>query len=214
MSDVREIPVEEVIASIATQYGDVARFEIEILQWIYECISISSEGEGFQRIGWKWENDGTWNNEYLAVPNDVVRVHDILHNGRLLIERTDGSKRDLSADEYYIDGPYIHFAWVPSLITGEVSRIKVNDEGSLMVPEIDALQCRNYVLWKIKEIEMMTARVREKYAYQREVEYFKNEYFRARRYARGDHNTVTSQADNELAQIAWNNMFSNVRKTW
>lgn len=211
-----EISIDEVIAGLRTQKRDVSRFEVEILQWAYECFSQMSEGEGFQQIGWTWTNDGTWTSSFIAVPNDVVGIKEVYHNGAQMIERTDDYKKGLKGDEYYIDGPYLQFTpnFVPNVIEAKVLRIKTNEKGRMVIPEHDSLTIRYYILWKFSEIEMRLAKTREAYYLAKDKasgDY--RQYLKERRKARGEFNRQTDQ-QHELAQLEWMNTFREIRPTW
>lgn len=211
-----EIGIDEVIGGLKTMQVDVSRYEVEILQWAYEAFMQMSEGEGFQRIGWTWENDGTWDKSYIALPNDVVGVKKVYHNGVELIEKTDDYKKGLKADEYYMDGPYLQFTptFIPNRIEAKVLRVKVNEDGRMVVPEHDTLAIRYYILWKFSEIERRSATTRDAYYIARDKEALdKRQWLVERRKARGEHNRATEQQQ-ELANIEWMNTYSMVRQSW
>ena len=218
MPNVNEIAIEELMARVSFKWPETARDYIQIVQLVYQALRGISSGYGMQRIGWKWENDGTWTNDYLALPNDIIGIEDIWHNGSIMVKKTDSSKKGLNADEYYTDGPYLHFQEDTRLerVQAIVIRAKTNTNGSLVMAEDDADYVENYVLWQLYETAyVLEQEINKARLLQEKSMTFKAEMLAQRSIARGKRNEQTD-TQIELAQYEWHNMFRNnrIRKTW
>ncbi len=210
----QQIPIQEVFAAISLTYPNLQRYEISALQWAYECQVEMNEGEGFQKIGWTWENDNTYKNTWVTVPSDVVEVETVLFNGCEMIEKSDNYKKGLLDDEFYKDGPYLHFKNIPKTIECKVTRIPRNSDGDLLVMEADALAIRYYILWQLHLKDALMASMSKDYQLANaKAQSMYYQYLKERRKARGETNR-TSEHKLNMANVHWNNMFQNLRKTW
>jgi len=209
-----EIKMNEFLGILSTRYTDTHRSELLIKQWAYEALSIMSEGEGFQEIVWKWENDGTWTNSYVAVPNDVRKVKRVFLNGRICNKVTRNNKALLNTNEYYESGPYLHFFNVPNKVEAEVERIKTDADGDMVMEESDALAVIGYVLYQIASVAFHSNSDKQAHSMLREkMDYRQREWLTLRRQARGEFNS-TNQTDQYMANIEWHNTFRSIRQTW
>lgn len=218
MSQVMEVIAKEVLAGASLSDPSIAANEVHAIQWIWDCLKEISEGENMQKIGWTWTNDGTWTKSYVTVPNDVVIVEELMVDGQHMFLKTDNYKNGLKADEYYTDGPVIHFNenLVPKQVKASVQRIKVDDEfGQPIVKETDVVTCRYYILWQLGLIEQRINRYNPGvyYAAKDWAKEQKQLYLKSRRKARGDRNRQTEKQQ-EMANIEWFNSYVSIRKSW
>lgn len=210
----QEITIQEVFGAVSLTYPNLARHEVGALQWAYEAQLQMSEGEGFQKIGWSWTNDGTYTNTWVAVPTDVVAVDEVYVGGCLMIEKTDDYKKGLNADEYYMDGPYIHLLGVPGTVECKVRRIKRDDEGNMLLLEGDSIAIRYYILWMLYQKDALAASNQKTYRMEEmKAQSMYRQWLIERQKARGHYNTQ-KEHKMTLANVEWNNMFNSLRKTW